>query len=40
MFRNQALTFTVHTHPTVAETVMEAAEDVHGMAVHLYNPKG
>ena len=34
------LALTVHTHPTVAETVMEAAEDVHGMAVHIYNPKG
>ena len=33
------LALTVHTHPTVAETVMEAAEDVHGMAVHIYNPK-
>ncbi len=34
------LALTVHTHPTLAETVMEAAEDVHGMAVHIYNPKG
>ena len=33
------LALTVHTHPTLAETVMEAAEDVHGLAVHIYNPK-
>ncbi|RJQ22230.1 MAG: dihydrolipoyl dehydrogenase [Nitrospiraceae bacterium] len=25
---------TIHAHPTLAEGVMEAAEDVHGMAVH------
>jgi len=28
----------VHAHPTLAEAVMEAAEDVHGMAVHLPKP--
>ena len=33
------LALTVHTHPTLAETVMEAAEDVHGLAIHIYNPK-
>jgi dihydrolipoamide dehydrogenase len=33
------LALTVHTHPTLAETMMEAAEDVHGLAVHIYNPK-
>ncbi len=33
------LALTVHTHPTLAETLMEAAEDVHGLAVHIYNPK-
>ncbi len=25
---------TVHAHPTLPELVMEAAEDVHGMAIH------
>jgi dihydrolipoamide dehydrogenase len=25
---------TIHAHPTLAEAVMEAAEDVHGMAIH------
>ncbi len=32
------LALTVHTHPTFAETMMEAAEDVHHLAVHIYNP--
>ena len=26
---------TIHAHPTVSETVMEAAEGVHGLAVHI-----
>jgi dihydrolipoamide dehydrogenase len=26
---------TMHAHPTVSETVMEAAEGVHGLAVHI-----
>jgi len=26
---------TIHSHPTLAESVMEAMEDVHGMAVHV-----
>jgi dihydrolipoamide dehydrogenase len=25
----------IHTHPTLAEAIMEAAEDVNGMAIHL-----
>ena len=25
----------IHAHPTLAEALMEAAEDVHGMAIHL-----
>jgi dihydrolipoamide dehydrogenase len=25
---------TVHAHPTLTEIVLEAAEDVHGVAVH------
>lgn len=32
------LALTVHTHPTLSETVMEAAEDTHNLAVHIYNP--
>jgi dihydrolipoamide dehydrogenase len=32
------LALTVHSHPTLAETVMEAAEDIHHLAVHIYNP--
>lgn len=28
------ITETVHAHPTLPEIVMEAAEDVHGMAIH------
>jgi len=27
---------TIHAHPTLPETIMEAAEAVHGMAVHIY----
>ena len=27
---------TIHAHPTLPEAVMEAAESVHGMAVHIY----
>jgi dihydrolipoamide dehydrogenase len=36
---SEDLALTVHTHPTLAESMMEAAEDVHGLAVHIYNPK-
>jgi dihydrolipoamide dehydrogenase len=36
---SEDLALTVHTHPTLAEASMEAAEDVHRMAVHIYNPK-
>ncbi len=32
------LASTIHAHPTLPETVMEAAEAVHGMAVHIYQP--
>lgn len=28
----------IHAHPTLAEALMEAAEDVHGMAIHLPKP--
>ncbi|MBT5855275.1 dihydrolipoyl dehydrogenase [bacterium] len=30
---------TVHAHPTLSETVMEAAENLHGTATHLFSPK-
>jgi dihydrolipoamide dehydrogenase len=25
----------IHAHPTLAEAVMEATEDIHGMAIHV-----
>jgi dihydrolipoamide dehydrogenase len=27
---------TIHAHPTLPESFMEAAESVHGMAVHIF----
>ena len=27
----------IHAHPTLSEAIMEAAEDVHGMAIHVQN---
>jgi dihydrolipoamide dehydrogenase len=30
---------TVHAHPTLPETIMEAAESVHGLAVHFFEKK-
>jgi dihydrolipoamide dehydrogenase len=30
---------TIHAHPTLPESMMEAAESVHGAAVHVYQPK-
>ena len=30
---------TIHAHPTLPEAVMEAAEAVHGMAIHIYQPR-
>ena len=33
------IALTVHPHPTLGESMMEAAEAVHGMAVHILNPK-
>jgi dihydrolipoamide dehydrogenase len=29
------LSYTVHPHPTLGESVMEASEDVHGVAIHV-----
>jgi dihydrolipoamide dehydrogenase len=31
--------FTIHPHPTLTETVMEAAEQFFGQATHVYKPK-
>ena len=33
------IALTVHSHPTLAESLMEAAEAVHGKAIHIFNPK-
>lgn len=33
------LSRTIHAHPTLPEALMEAAEAVHGMAVHIYQRK-
>jgi dihydrolipoamide dehydrogenase len=33
---SEDLARTIHAHPTLPEVVMEAAESVHGMAVHIY----
>ena len=33
------LALTIHAHPTLSETVMEAAEAFHGMSAHIYAPK-
>jgi dihydrolipoamide dehydrogenase len=30
---------TIHAHPTLPETLMEAAESVHGLAVHVFQPR-
>jgi dihydrolipoamide dehydrogenase len=30
---------TIHPHPTLGETVMEAAEQFFGHATHVYKPK-
>ena len=29
----------IHAHPTLSETIMEAAESVFGQATHSYRPK-
>lgn len=36
---SEDLARTIHAHPTLPEAVMEAAESVHGMAVHIYQKK-
>jgi dihydrolipoamide dehydrogenase len=32
---SEQLAKTIHAHPTLAETLMEAAEGVHGMSIHV-----
>lgn len=34
---SEDIALTIHAHPTLAESMMEAAEAVHGMAVHVLN---
>jgi dihydrolipoamide dehydrogenase len=36
---SEDLARTIHAHPTLPEAVMEAAEALHGMAVHNYQKK-
>jgi dihydrolipoamide dehydrogenase len=33
------LKLTIHPHPTLSETLMEAAEVFFGQATHVYRPK-
>jgi dihydrolipoamide dehydrogenase len=33
------ITNTIHAHPTLAETMMESFETVHGLATHIFSPK-
>jgi dihydrolipoamide dehydrogenase len=33
------LELSIHPHPTLTETVMEAAESLHGSTTHMYRPK-
>lgn len=33
------IALTIHPHPTLSETLMEAAEVAHGMSVHIFKPK-
>lgn len=33
------LALCIHAHPTLSETVMEAAESYHGLSTHIYRPK-
>ncbi len=34
------LAATIHAHPTLSETVMEAAESFYGHATHIYRKRG
>ena len=33
------LALTIHPHPTLSETIMEAAEAADGQSIHAYRPK-
>ena len=33
------IALSIHPHPTLSETVMEAAESFHGVSTHIYRPK-
>jgi len=33
------LSLTIHAHPTLSETIKEAADVIHGLAPHVYRPK-
>jgi dihydrolipoamide dehydrogenase len=37
--RASDLSLTIHPHPTLSETVMEAAEVFYGHSTHVYKPK-
>jgi len=36
---SQDIALTVHAHPTLPETLMEAAESIHGKAIHFFQRK-
>ena len=36
---SEDVALTVHAHPTLAESMMEVAEAVHGKAIHIFQPK-
>ncbi len=38
--RLEDLALTIHAHPTLPETLMEAAEDALGQAIHMYRKRG
>jgi dihydrolipoamide dehydrogenase len=33
------LSLSIHPHPTLSETLMEAAEVFYGLSTHVYRPK-
>jgi hypothetical protein len=37
--KNNDLTLTIHTHPTLPEGIEEAAEAVENKVIHIFNPK-
>jgi dihydrolipoamide dehydrogenase len=36
---SEELAASIHPHPTLSESVMEAAEMIHGTSTHVYRPK-